>query len=1213
MTRRAEAQFNAQVGNRIGRPIVHRTNRNYTTRQARSRVGGIARGSPSVSSRVVSNYRRQTGQNKSGRGGRISSAARNIDPLQGIYRDLTNKFVQNANEQQAIDAANQDKENDRPWYSDAWNAIGGGMGLIDNGTGFSGSILGRSLDILNRPFYALNEGMQSLAELPEEHQGWSNLGDQLSTFAGGLGRGIEGKDKTGFGDVYEAIKNNPTDVIGQGLSAFEDAHPTGESWLSRGVGLAGEVAIGNKMFELASPAVMNTVRGGFLRTGQVASEDVLRQTMINIAESGGQDLINNSSLMGGNSYLRSNPQILVDRLRGAVGDAFDSAVLTTNGGGQRATRLFGRGPAWAEHVSNVVAEQAREAFVAPFRREVDHLVANAATMTEADVRALVGDSNNFERFWTELTDKLVNEGHIPAGSSVDDALQAIAGGALKETEIRSIASSVTSGIDGEINEVAQRAYADARRPTTRAVGVRVAGREIPLIPVGRAYNWIGTSLGHNVFPSIHTMLNDTVFERSFPGLFSGKLGKARGLGVAGFEAFQEDMRNMARNYTPDQAAELARALEKGNRFAQNPHMQQALDFIRNKYKSIFGDEFAIGARKPSDVAHDNYGHIHLKGGSKDARAAFNNGRAEAYRATGGPGRFTIEAAAAEGLRPETNVFRNLELKYNASRRSMTQAFFRDDLLHGYGVQAADLSDKAARLRRLVEVNSSEISENFRQLLATKPGTKLYLPEEMARIAKKFKDMSSWSTQEWGRFGRSVAKVMSTMKVFLTMPYVGFHVRNMIGDIFMGLIDGVGPDAYADMAKAFTLSETGRTSILRILKDERSLDLTYEELRQLYKDNVDSSFFRTEVGTYNSHTAGSIPRQMGRRVVKGVEGVAEGRELMGRYTHFYAAYKEEAQALWSRGMRDLDRIQQRALDAAIWRVNQYKFDYSALMPWEQALKTTVFPFYTYLRKALPTLVENMLTNPAYFASLNRFMQYNDGSAADAFNSDNIPQWIRDIGYGIVGGDKNEPWALTADVLPMGSLDILGSQGGAELASNLLQNASPLLQAIPELASGRDSFTGAPVNTDILPYIFSQLPVGQDVVDEFTNPGNKGWAERLLTDRLLGGGISARHITSQQQQYQQNQNRDEAIDIPLRNYNYSQDTYYISVTDNFTYRINNKYTGKTVGEYRTPTEAINAARQLPGGTNERPYVSPYIPPTMADAQAAQTAGYHPYSSD
>jgi hypothetical protein len=209
-----------------------------------------------------------------------------------------------------------------------------------------------------------------------------------------------------------------------------------------------------------------------------------------------------------------------------------------------------------------------------------------------------------------------------------------------------------------------------------------------------------------------------------------------------------------------------------------------------------------------------------------------------------------------------------------------------------------------------------------------------------------------------------------------------------------------------------------------------------------------------------------------------------------------------------------------------------------------------------------------------------------------------------------GSGSEPWAITADVLPLGALDILGSQGGAELAQNVVQNMNPLLQMPFELASGNDAFTGAPINTDILPYLASQIPIGGDIIEEFTNPENKSWAERLLTDRLIGGGISARHITAERQAYQQNQNRDEAIDIPLRDYNYSQDTYYISVTDNFTYKISNKYTGETMGEYRTPTAAIRVAQGLPAGTNNRPYVSPYEQPTMADAQAAMDAGYRAY---
>jgi hypothetical protein len=487
---------------------------------------------------------------------------------------------------------------------------------------------------------------------------------------------------------------------------------------------------------------------------------------------------------------------------------------------------------------------------------------------------------------------------------------------------------------------------------------------------------------------------------------------------------------------------------------------------------------------------------------------------------------------------------------------------------------------------------------------------MYVPKEMGELAEKFEAMSNWSPAEWGRLGRTWANVIKNMKMMLTLPNTGTHMRNFIGDVFMGLLDDVNPNAYYDMMKIWLANKAGKVgATLHIIKGNPALDLTFSDLKRLYKENVDAGFFRTDVGTYASATAGNIPRNMGRRIVSTATGLADDRELIGRYTHFYAAYQDEAQALWNRGMRDTARIQQRAIDAAMWRVNGYKFDYSALMPWEQSLKTAVFPFYTYLRKAIPTIMENMYMNPHYFATLNRFMEYNDGSAADTFNNDNIPKWIRDIGFGLMG-NESDPWAITADVLPMGALDIMGSQGASEFSGNIIQNMNPMLQMIPELASGRDALTGQPINTDLLPYLANNAPLIGEIADEFTNPGNQSWAERLLTDRLIGAGISARHITPEQQLYQQNQNRDEAIDIPLRNFNQSQDTYYIAVTENFTYRITNKYTGETVGEYRTPTAAIGAANRLPAAGNNRPFVSPYEQPTVADAQLAFDQGYRAY---
>ena len=114
------------------------------------------------------------------------------------------------------------------------------------------------------------------------------------------------------------------------------------------------------------------------------------------------------------------------------------------------------------------------------------------------------------------------------------------------------------------------------------------------------------------------------------------------------------------------------------------------------------------------------------------------------------------------------------------------------------------------------------------------------------------------------------------------------------------------------------------------------------------------------------------------------------------------------------------------------------------------------------------------------------------------------------------------------------------------------------------------------------------------------GDRSIGERLLSDSLLGAGLPIRRVSTQQQMQQQQDNRDQAIDNPLKEFNYGQDAYFISTTENFTYRVTNKMTGEVIGEFATPTAAINAAQRLPGANYQHGYVDPYHVPTDADAR-------------
>ena len=78
---------------------------------------------------------------------------------------------------------------------------------------------------------------------------------------------------------------------------------------------------------------------------------------------------------------------------------------------------------------------------------------------------------------------------------------------------------------------------------------------------------------------------------------------------------------------------------------------------------------------------------------------------------------------------------------------------------------------------------------------------------------------------------------------------------------------------------------------------------------------------------------------------------------------------------------------------------------------------------------------MFINPHYFQMTNRWMMDNDGSAADAFNYMNMPQFWRDFGYGMIT-DEAEPLAMTGEILPTNVLDILSSNSLGEAARDLV---------------------------------------------------------------------------------------------------------------------------------------------------------------------------------
>jgi hypothetical protein len=682
----------------------------------------------------------------------------------------------------------------------------------------------------------------------------------------------------------------------------------------------------------------------------------------------------------------------------------------------------------------------------------------------------------------------------------------------------------------------------------------------------------------------------------------------RGLDASGTTRLSE-------KFTDEEDELLQHYLYNAGTKSGNPKIDNMVQMLRDRYQQMYDEARRFGMRANNDPYAPDFVWMQLKGGTSKERAAFNTRRSAAFRDGKiiGAGPHDYQAAVDQGLKPVASASENLMLAYKAHQRDMSNALFLTDLIENYGHHSRTvLSERAASAAHLKLVNPDYLNENFARMISDKGGA-FYIPKEMDNVYDMFKKITSWNTSEYDGLARAYTSVIQKLKVGMTLPYPGFHIKNFIGDVAMGLLDGVGPREYGSVMSKYLARQAGKTPTFRILE---GWDMAYDDLFEKFMQNSAGGFFMQEGRMTRTATVGNIPHRMAAGAYDAARRASDAREMIPRFVHFQAAFKEEARGLWERGMRDITKIEEQATRAAVWRVNYYKFDYNALMPFEQKMKALAFPFYTYMRKAVPTLMMQMYNNPKYFSLLNRYLQYNDGSAADKFNKMNTPSWLTALGAGFLG-DGPDPSVLTTDILPFGSLQLMNNVlNPREFMRQGLSQLNPIAQFPIEAASRQDLYTGQPMNENLINQLTNNIPFVSDInkevihvpgmadapgntLQEDISQGNSLWNIDRLNNRLTGAGLPFHRITQQQQLQQFNENKDQAIDDPITQFNRSQDGYTISADENFQFTINLRGGGPVAGPFRTVNDAIGYAQNnLPGVGYQRPFVSPLQPPTQHD---------------
>lgn len=354
------------------------------------------------------------------------------------------------------------------------------------------------------------------------------------------------------------------------------------------------------------------------------------------------------------------------------------------------------------------------------------------------------------------------------------------------------------------------------------------------------------------------------------------------------------------------------------------------------------------------------------------------------------------------------------------------------------------------------------------------------------------------TNNPGPFLKLMDNFMQRWKSAVTVYNPGHHVRNAISDVMLGYLDGV--NSLAPYAKAMD------AIYLKKLDGQYKIgngNLPKSKVMALFRETGASpNFIQTE-----------IPNATAGKVGRGVRQVAQQREETVRFAHFLDALNKEAAGIKHGGVAGKEIID--ASVRASQRVKKWHLDYSDLTDFEKVTMKRIIPFYTWMRKSAPLMVEAMVLRPGKVANIDKTFQAMftelGVDPGEALPQDQIPEWIRESIYGQIGGGSGggNPTFLQPDI-PMSEPFQYFDNGLSGALQTGLSSLNPIPKGIIELGMGKSTFTGAPINQDVGRYATGTLP--QARLLEGLASGQAGSGSKLI-NWATGAGIREVQPSSQ----------------------------------------------------------------------------------------------------
>lgn len=629
------------------------------------------------------------------------------------------------------------------------------------------------------------------------------------------------------------------------------------------------------------------------------------------------------------------------------------------------------------------------------------------------------------------------------------------------------------------------------------------------------------------------------------------------------------------NLTREEAKIITKAIEKDTDLgALTSHTGVSMEELRQeaiaRSQTIFQQQVDYGKYVPGNE-NPRYVYHYYRGGDKDEMKLFKEHRTQALRA-GQPGP-SINDAALQKFKPLEGIDEILIMQHRDYIRDLQRANFRQQISSRYGV----LTDNPtfAQGAGLQEVKNHSLNKMF-QDKAKAQGGKWYLPPEIHdTFAAMDRMMEIGANREAADFLRYYDQFIRGFKTSATVANPSNWVNNTVGDFFLNYLDGVhNPAWYKKAGGLLRVSDDATPRTVSI--GGRQVDGS-KILLEFKARAPAGGFIRTEGGKL---TRFSIPRK--------VQNAYETREEWVRLAHYLKALDTETSDALRRGA-NWEKAFNIGNERAARRVAKWNIDYSAITPFERKVRKYFIPFYTFMRKATPLMLEAMVTRPGKIASYQKSKNALEVLLGVPPQKDDgvvWPFWAEQAGKTRLTSGE-EPYFMK-DITPMNVLGrVFGGDSNRDLVSNQINQASPPIKAIAELGTGSSLFNGREI-TDWGGWLGSQIPTASIIARAAGHPLSPAetTTERTTTEQILNFlGIPVQRMTQNRQQGELH--RQMGSDTQT----YSQvnkalapfEIHKTKSTKNGVYYVlGNKNDTKTYGRFRDFNEAVRAGAGLLKGS-------------------------------